>query len=68
MLGQTKPFIALDFLTAEKVMILLKQTLLGKCIPNAEQMFPRVGRESVARTFHNPQGPRDLNKLFEIVL
>lgn len=49
-------------------MILLKQTLLGKCIPNAEQMFPRVGRESVARTFHNPQGPRDLNKLFEIVL
>lgn len=45
-----------------KVMILLKQALLGKRIQNAEQMFPRAGGESTAKTFHKPPGPRDLSK------
>lgn len=61
-----KNFISLCFLSTEKVMILLKQFLLGKCIQNVEQMFPRAGGESIAKTFHKPLYPGDLSKLFEI--
>lgn len=57
-----KHFIALDFLTTEKVMILLKQALLGKCIQNMEQMFPRAGGESIAKTLHKSPDPGDLSK------
>lgn len=47
-------------------MILLKRALLGKHIQNAEQMFPRAGGESIAKTFHKSQGPGDLSERFEI--
>lgn len=57
-----KNFISLGFLSTEKVMILLKQFLLGKCIQNAEQMFPRAGGESIAKAFHKPPYPGDLSK------
>jgi len=43
-------------------MILLKQTLLGKHIQNAEQMFLRAGAEPLAKTFPKPQGPGDGSK------